>query len=73
VRAKEAEARLSAFVDFTFNLGAGRLQTSTLCRRIRGAGSRQKRNSRGGSTVVKKACCCAVEQIYEFDYAPIAV
>ena len=30
----EPEARLAAIVDFTFNLGAGRLQTSTLRRRI---------------------------------------
>ena len=30
----EPEGRLAAVVDFTFNLGAGRLQTSTLRRRI---------------------------------------
>ena len=30
----EPEGRLAAIVDFTFNLGAGRLQTSTLCRRV---------------------------------------
>ncbi|MGV0958227.1 MAG: lysozyme [Limnohabitans sp.] len=30
----EPQGRLSAIVDFTFNLGAGRLQTSTLRRRI---------------------------------------
>ena len=30
----EPEGRLSAIVDFTFNLGAGRLQTSTLRRQI---------------------------------------
>lgn len=30
----EPEGRFSAIVDFTFNLGAGRLQTSTLRRRI---------------------------------------
>ena len=34
VLADEPEARLVAIVDFTFNLGAGRLQTSTLRRRI---------------------------------------
>ncbi len=34
VLATEPEARLAAIVDFTFNLGAGRLQTSTLRRRI---------------------------------------
>ena len=32
--ATEPEERLAAVVDFTFNLGAGRLQTSTLRRRI---------------------------------------
>jgi lysozyme len=30
----EPETRLAAIVDFTFNLGAGRLQTSTLRRRV---------------------------------------
>ena len=34
VLAIEPEGRLSAIVDFTFNLGAGRLQSSTLRRRI---------------------------------------
>lgn len=34
VLAAESETRLAAIVDFTFNLGAGRLQTSTLRRRI---------------------------------------
>ena len=34
VLATESERRLAAIVDFTFNLGAGRLQTSTLRRRI---------------------------------------
>ncbi len=34
VLAAEPEGRLVAIVDFTFNLGAGRLQTSTLRRRI---------------------------------------
>jgi len=34
VLADEPEVRLSAIVDFTFNLGAGRLQTSTLRRRV---------------------------------------
>jgi len=32
--ASEPEGRLAAIVDFTFNLGAGRLQTSTLRRRV---------------------------------------
>ena len=34
VLATEPEGRLAAIVDFTFNLGGGRLQTSTLRRRI---------------------------------------
>jgi len=34
VLATETEQRLAAIVDFTFNLGAGRLQTSTLRRRV---------------------------------------
>lgn len=34
VLATEPEKRLAAIVDFTFNLGGGRLQTSTLRRRI---------------------------------------
>ena len=34
VLATEPENRLAAIVDFAFNLGAGRLQTSTLRRRI---------------------------------------
>jgi lysozyme len=34
VLATEHEGKLAAIVDFTFNLGAGRLQTSTLRRRI---------------------------------------
>ena len=34
VLATEPESRLAAIVDFTFNLGAGRLQTATLRRRI---------------------------------------
>jgi len=34
VLATEPEGRLSAIVDFTFNLGSGRLQTSTLRRRV---------------------------------------
>lgn len=34
ILAAEPERRLAAIVDFTFNLGVGRLQTSTLRRRI---------------------------------------
>jgi lysozyme len=32
--ATEPEGRLAAIIDFTFNLGSGRLQTSTLRRRV---------------------------------------
>ena len=35
VLATESEGRLAAIVAFTFNLGAGRLQTSTLRRRVK--------------------------------------
>ncbi len=34
VLATEPESRFASIVDFTFNLGAGRLQTSTLRRRV---------------------------------------
>ena len=34
VLSTESEGRLAAIVDFTFNLGAGRLQASTLRRRV---------------------------------------
>jgi lysozyme len=34
VLATEPEERLASIIDFTFNLGAGRLQTSTLRRRV---------------------------------------
>lgn len=34
VLAAKPEGRLAAIVDFAFNLGAGRLQTSTLRRRV---------------------------------------
>jgi lysozyme len=34
ILATEPQGRLAAILDFTFNLGAGRLQTSTLRRRI---------------------------------------
>jgi len=47
VLATEPEERLAAIVDFTFNLGAGRLQTSTLRRRVNerdwGAAARELR------------------------------
>ena len=45
VLATQSEGRLAAIVDFTFNLGAGHLQTSTLRRRINQldwAGARQE-------------------------------
>ena len=57
VLAAEPEGRLSAIVDFTFNLGAGRLQTSTLRRRINqrdweGAARELLRRVNGGGRVL---------------------
>lgn len=53
----ESEGRLAAIVDFTFNLGAGRLQTSTLRRRVNqrdwiGAGQELRRWVCGGGKVL---------------------
>lgn len=53
----EPEGRLAAIVDFTFNLGAGRLQTSTLKRRINQrdwavAGQEMRRWVYGGGKVL---------------------
>lgn len=44
----EPEGRLAAIVDFTFNLGAGRLQTSTLRRRV------NLRDWKGAATELRK-------------------
>lgn len=57
ILATEPESRLAAIVDFTFNLGAGRLQTSTLRRRVNqrdwlGAVSELRRWVYGGGTVL---------------------
>jgi lysozyme len=57
VLATEPEGRLVAIVDFTFNLGAGRLQTSTLRRRINqmdwaAAGQELRRWVYGGGKVL---------------------
>ncbi len=57
VLATESEGRLAAIVDFTFNLGAGRLQTSTLRRRINyrdwpAAATELRRWVYGGGTVL---------------------
>lgn len=51
------ETKLAAIVDFTFNLGAGRLQTSTLRRRVNqmeweSAASELRRWVRGGGRVL---------------------
>ena len=53
----QPEERLAAIVDFTFNLGAGRLQTSTLRRRVNqrdwhGAGQELRRWVYGGGKVL---------------------
>lgn len=55
--ATEPEERLAAIVDFTFNLGAGRLQTSTLRRRVNqrdwvAAGQELRRWVYGGGRVL---------------------
>ena len=57
VLATEPEVRLAAIVDFTFNLGAGRLQTSTLRRRVNqrdwpSAGQELRRWVYGGGRVL---------------------
>jgi lysozyme len=57
VLATESESRLAAIIDFTFNLGAGRLQTSTLRRRVNqrdwpGAASELRRWVYGGGRVL---------------------
>lgn len=57
VLATESESRLAAIVDFTFNLGAGRLQASTLRRRINqrdwpAAGQELRRWIYGGGKVL---------------------
>ena len=57
VLATEPDGRLVAVVDFTFNLGAGRLQTSTLRRRINqrdwgAAGQELRRWVYGGGKVL---------------------
>ena len=61
VLAIEPENRLAAIVDFTFNLGAGRLQASTLRRRINqqdwpGAGQELRRWVYGGGRVLPGLC-----------------
>ena len=57
VLATGPDGRLAAIVDFTFNLGAGRLQTSTLRRRVNqrdwsGAASELRRWVYGGGKVL---------------------
>ncbi len=61
VLATAPEWRLAAIVDFTFNLGAGRLQTSTLRRRINqmdwsGAAQELRRWVYGGGKVLPGLC-----------------
>ncbi|MGE0805124.1 MAG: lysozyme [Burkholderiaceae bacterium] len=62
VLATEPEGRLAAIVDFTFNLGAGRLQTSTLRRRVNQrewnvAGRELRRWVFGGGKVLPGLVC----------------
>ena len=68
VLATEPEGRLVAIVDFTFNLGAGRLQASTLRRRINqsewvAAGRELRRWVYGGGRVLPGL---VVRREYEF-------
>lgn len=73
VLATEPEGRRAAIVDFTFNLGAGRLQTSTLRRRINqrdwfAAGQELRRWVYAGGKLLpglmgrRIAECCLLEQ-----------
>ena len=57
VLANEPEGRLAAIIDFAFNLGAGRLQTSTLRRRVNqrdwlAAGQELRRWVHGGGRIL---------------------
>ena len=70
VLATESDGRLAAIVDFTFNLGAGRLQTSTLRRRVNqrdwtAAANELRRWAYGGGRVLpglvaRRAAECAL-------------
>lgn len=67
VLANEPEGRLAAIVDFTFNLGAGRLQTSTLRRRINlrdwaAAATELRRWVYGGGKVLPGLVCRRVAE-----------
>jgi lysozyme len=53
----EAEGRLAAIVDFTFNLGAGRLQASTLRRRVNQRDWPVRHWSCIGGFTVAAECC----------------
>ena len=72
VLATETERRLAAIVDFTFNLGAGRLQTSTLRRRINqrdwpSAGQELLRWVYGGGRVLPGLCARRQAEIRHLD------
>jgi len=58
VLSTESESRLAAIIDFTFNLGAGRLQTSTLRRRV------NQRDWPGAASELKR-WCMAVASYYQ--------
>ena len=67
VLAIESEGRLTAIVDFTFNLGAGRLQTSTLRRRVNqrdwiAAGQELRRWIYGGGKVLPGLVARRIEE-----------
>ena len=57
VLATEPESRLAAIVDFTFNLGAGRLQTSTLRRRVNQRDWTAAGWSCAGGSMGAERCC----------------
>lgn len=73
--ATESENRLAAIADFTFNLGAGRLQTSTLRRRINqqdwtGTARELRRWNSSGEETVKAFYSATTRQLD--GYSPIA-
>ncbi|AIA54040.1 lysozyme [Acidithiobacillus caldus] len=76
VLATEPEGRLAAIVDFTFNLGAGRLQTSTLRRRVnqrdwRGATQELRRWVYGGGRILPGLALRREAEVAHLDVDPL--
>lgn len=76
VLATEPEGRLAAIVDFTFNLGAGRLQTSTLRRRINqrdwfAAGQELRRWVYGGGRILPGLALRREAEVAHLDVDPL--